>query len=342
MEQFYKLPEYWNLIILNNFYIFEIYLLVFVWIFLFLFFNKYELKNLIFIIFWVFLYKYLTLSIFGNSDSGYLNSYFPSLSTINVFIWMLSIAEVGLWIYVANKLIEKKKKDKKSLYNKKNVFVITVLFTYIFAIFNEIIIRILDLRIYAPDLEKSLSGYSFLTIPLESYIYILVGIILIVWIYDYLDKIFKIKKLKEIKASFFKYFYISFVWMFLIEILVHPIFQNTGLPSFTYIYQDINWLLTIIWALGFSTVIYLIDNVFKKYKFKITKVEYIIFNLFVLFILNLIVFNILFSSWIISLTPLASSYLWGVNILWLPFEVFSGVFVTNILVFMFVKSRLIK
>ena len=165
---------------------------------------------------------------------------------------------------------------------------------------------------------------------------------MIVWVYDYLEKIFKTKKIKEIKSGFLKYFWISFIWMFFIEILVHPIFQNSGLPSFTYIYQDINWLLTIIWALGFSIIIYFLDILFKKYKFKITKTEYIIFNLFILFILNLLVFNILFSTWIVSLTPLASAYLWGFNILWLPFEVFSWVFVTNILVFMFVKSRLIK
>jgi hypothetical protein len=169
-----------------------------------------------------------------------------------------------------------------------------------------------------------------------------VWIILIVWVYDYLDKIFKTIKLKEIKASFFKYFYISFIWMLLIEILVHPIFQNTGLPNFTYIYQDINWLLTIIWALWFSSVVSLVDILVKKYKLKITKIEYVMLNLFPLFILNFIIINVLFSTWVVSLTPVASSYLMGFNIIWLPFEVFSWIFVTNILVFMFIKSRLIK
>jgi len=342
MEQFYKLPEYWNLIVLNNFYYFEIYILLFVWLFLYLFLNKYKLKHLIYIILWVFLYKFLTLSIFWNTNSGYINLYSPSLSTINIFVWILSIAEIGLWIYIANQLIEKKKKNKKSLINKNNFFVIAVLFSYLFAIFNEVLIRFLDLRIYSADLEKLIGSYSFLTIPFESYIYILVGIILIMGVYDYLEKIFRTIKLKEINASFFKIFCISFIWMFLLEILVHPIFQNTWLPSFTYIYQDINWLLTIIWALWFSSVVSLVDILVKKYKLKITKIEYVMFNLFVLFILNLIVFNILFSIWIVSLTPLASSYLWGFNILWLPFEVFSWVFVTNILVFMFIKSRLIK
>ncbi len=342
MEQFYKLPDYWNLIVFNNFYIFEIYILFFVGLFLYLFLKNYDIKKIIYIIFGVFLYKYLTLSIFWNSASGYINLYHPSISTINIFIWMLSIAEIGLWIYLTNYFIEKKKSDKKSLINKNNFFIITILFTYLLAIFNEILLRFLDLRIYTPDLEKLLSGYNFLTIPLESYIYMFVWIVLIVWVYDYLDKIFKTIKLKEIEASFFKYFYISIIWMFFIEILVHPIFQNTGLPNFTYLYQDINWLLTVIWALSFSIAIYIIDNLVKKYKFSITKIDYIILNLFILFILNLIVFNILFTIWIISLTPLASSYLWGIHILWLPFEVFSWVFITNILVFMFVKSRLIK
>ena len=77
MENVYKLPDYWNFTIFDNFYLFEIYVLFFAAIFLYLFFNNYKIKNLIFIIIWVFLYKFLTLSIFWNSSSWY--SYFPSL-----------------------------------------------------------------------------------------------------------------------------------------------------------------------------------------------------------------------------------------------------------------------
>jgi len=342
MSDFYKLPNYWNLIILKNFYYFEIYILLFFWLFLYIFFKKYDIKNLIFIIFWVFLYKFLTISIFWNTNSEYINLYNPSISTINIFTWILLVAEVGLWIYLANYIIEKNKTNKKSLINKNNFFIITVLFSYILIVINEIIIRLLNLRFYNSELEKLLSWYNFLKIPLESYIYMLVTTILILWIYDYLEKIFKNKKIQETKESLIKYFYISFFWMLLLEILVHPIFQISWLPKITYIYQDINILLTIVWATWFSISIYFIDKIFSKFNFKITKIEYIMIILSILFVINLIVFSLLFNLWIINLTPIASSYIWGINILWLPIEVFSWIFITNIFVFMFIKSRLIK
>lgn len=360
MQEFYNLPDFGNLIIFKSFYIFEIYLLLIVWLFLYLFLNKYNIKKILFIFVWVFLYKFLTLSIFWNSSCSCINSYYPSLWFINILIWILTVAEVWLWFYLSNLLIEKykKEKEKPKFINKKNIFFFTILFAYIFSIIDEIIIRFLDLRIYSDELNSLLSGYSFLTIPLESYIYMLVWTILIVWVFDFLNKFFwdndkknniisffKIfnKKDKENKPNwFFRYFYISLIWMFLIEILVHPIFINSGLPRFTYIYQDLNWLLTIIWSLWFSWVIYGLDYLFRNNELSITKTQYLSFNLFILFILNILIFNLLFSFWIISLSEMASSYLWWFNVLWLPFEVFSWVFITNILVFMFVKSRLIK
>ena len=64
MEQFYSLPEYGNLIIFDNFFYFELYLLIFTALVLFFFFKKYRLINLVLIIWTVVLYKYLNFTLF--------------------------------------------------------------------------------------------------------------------------------------------------------------------------------------------------------------------------------------------------------------------------------------
>lgn len=335
---FYSLPMFWKITVFENFFILEIIVLILAGLLLYFFFKNEKLKTLLFIIFWVFLYKILTLSIFWNgTTSTCWWTFFPSLSIINIFTWILSVIEIWFSILIVQKIFSKKIQEK----SRNLVFSLQVFFAFIFAIIDEFIIRWLNLRVYNIELENLIWWIKILGIPLESYFYILIWIILILWVYSYTKSLFWKKTIKK-TSSFFKYFLYSFMAMFFIEILIHPILDNKWLPDFTYIYQDINIALTISWALSFSIIIYLIDLILKKYKFKISKYEYVSLNLFILFLFNLLIFSLLFKYNIVSLSTMANDYIWWINLFWIPIEIFSGLFIINIMTYAFVKSRLIK
>lgn len=326
MEQFYSLPEYGNLIIFDNFFYFELYLLIFTALVLFFFFKKYRLINLVLIIWTVVLYKYLNFTLFWWCSCSE-NQYLPSLGFINTLVWIITVWNIAFSLFITSKFCK----------SESWIFLWSTILAYIFSIINELVVRWFWLRVYSEDTEKLLSWNTFLSIPLESYLYILVWVIFMITTYNYLEKVSIKESYKKLKTkSLKKLLWFSFFWVFLMEVLMHPIIINKWMPDFTYFYQDLNWVFTIVWSVIIFWVIYFIDNVITTKKLNLEWYKELWIYIFIISIINFIQLSILFNVWILSFAPATNSYLWWINIFNIPIELLFWSIVMNILLITFI------
>ena len=53
--------------------------------------------------------------------------------------------------------------------------------------------------------------------------------------------------LKKFNKKIIRRFWLAFVGVLIFELLTHPLWINTGLESWAYLYKDISWIITLCW-----------------------------------------------------------------------------------------------
>lgn len=304
MIEMFPVPNFWGMQVVENFLFFEIYVLIFVLIGLFLFLRTHTHKNILFAVIAVWLYKYLTLSLFGNSTCMCSGNTYPDVGSINIFIGALDIGVLLIAKYLS----------EWCKYFAKYRFVSFLTITYLIFLLNEVVIQTMWIRVYSNDISSLLSQSSFFMLPIESIPYIFAAAFYQVGIYGFLEKVDQTKEVIASKRSFAKIFCVSLMAVFALQIIVHPIFLDTWLPTFTYIYQDINWLMTIIWSLCITSIFVLIG------KQRLSIYNNLVYSFAGVLLFNLILFIILFHEGILRFSPNVADYLWWINLMWLPIE----------------------
>lgn len=323
MWEIYNLPRYWDLVILNNYFYLELYTLIFVWVLLFLWFKRVKLLEMLFIAGSVMLYKFITQNLFWSSCCSIQTNYFPSLSEINILIWIVTFGNIFWWLLIATK------------FTKKYALLWFIGFSYLFSIINEIIIQQLWLRVYGENITSLLSGTNIFGISIETYVYILVWVILITSTYGYLSQSISWKASDTSSKSIKYYLPFSFIGALLGEIILHPQFIYSWLPWFTNLYQDINVFILILLGISLFLSVYIPDIILKTFYKRKWYTELSI---------SIGINTILYSMTYILLGKLGmfefdykGFSLW-VNFLGLPTELFVSVLLISAFLVMFVRN----
>lgn len=125
----------------------------------------------------------------------------------------------------------------------------------------EVVVVGIGIRKYSPEVMASVSGVAVLGVPLEILFYVPVFTALVIAFYKYwsfvIDNValVPIRKRKWVRATF-----IAFVGVFLFEVMVEPMAENKHFPAWSYVYNDISFLMTGAWVLLIAITAVLIDR----------------------------------------------------------------------------------
>ena len=130
----------------------------------------------------------------------------------------------------------------------------------------EILVVNLGIRGYSPEVTNAISGVFILGVPIEILYYIPVFTGLIISFYKYWSFVIDdvpLVPLKQIK--WLRDLIITFVGIFLLEVMVEPMVQNQNLPQWSYIFHDISFIITGIWILIIATTAILVGKFFSHF-----------------------------------------------------------------------------
>jgi hypothetical protein len=127
----------------------------------------------------------------------------------------------------------------------------------------EAVVVNIGIREYSPEVLKLISGIYFLGIPIEAAYYIPVFMALVIGFYKYwsltIDKIavVPVKKTRWLRNLFF-----SLIAVFMFEVVIDPMVVNANLPSWSYFYHDVSFLMTGLWIVVIWSTISVVENLF--------------------------------------------------------------------------------
>jgi len=109
-----------------------------------------------------------------------------------------------------------------------------------------------------------LSGIKIFEAPIETLYYVPVFSSLIIGFYKYWSIILDQKLVTPIrKRKWLRDFGIAFIVVFLFELMIEPMVKNTNLPTWSYIYRDVSFLMTGGWILIIWLAVSLVDKFFQ-------------------------------------------------------------------------------
>jgi hypothetical protein len=139
--------------------------------------------------------------------------------------------------------------------------------------------------------------------------------------------------LSRMRKNFLVHFSIVALGVFIFEMFTSPMWMNSGLGKFAYIYQDVSWILTIGWSTLILSIVILVDRFFKNTHEWKRFFLYMVGMSLVGFLAELAVVNIGLREY----SPEVLGALWGVHIWNVPIEAFYYIPVFSALVIGFYK-----
>lgn len=164
-------------------------------------------------------------------------------------------------------------------FSQKIRFLIYLLFLIpIIFLFESFVVSI-DIRSYAPEVLNTIAGIKLFSIPIEALYYIPVFIGLIIGFYKYWS--FKIENLPVVpvkRTPLLRNLFLSFLAVFMFELMIEPMVTNANFPRWSYIYRDITILLTGFWVLIIWVTTFVVDKFFIYFSLTKKFILYLIFS----------------------------------------------------------------
>jgi hypothetical protein len=220
----------------------------------------------------VFLFDFFTHPMWDSYNMGWWSYVYRDVS------WILSInlaTLILLSIKLTDNLLKKGSEGTR--------FVLSILFMIPFVWFSEWLIIKLGIRGYSPEVQAIMPSKHLFNVPIGALYYIPAYTGLLIGFYKYWE--FRIKNKPVIpskKPNWLTGLAISFVTVFLFEIMVEPMVQNTGMPRWSYIYRDISFLLSGLWVLVIYLSIYIVDRMQVHYDLIRKFIAYIVLGGFLM------------------------------------------------------------
>jgi hypothetical protein len=202
----------------------------------------------------IFIFEFFTHPLWYNLKMGSWAYVYRDVSWILTFGWsILIMVPIEIIDSLGKKLDEWKR------------FFLYLLSGLFLGILGETVVVNLGIRWYSPETLEVIAGkfIPFLNIPLASLYYIPVFMALVIGFYKYWSFVIDKKLLVPIKKRrWVRDFIIAFVGVFLFEIMVEAMVTNARLPSWSYIYRDVSFLMTGGWIIIIWLAVSFVDKFF--------------------------------------------------------------------------------
>jgi hypothetical protein len=107
----------------------------------------------------------------------------------------------------------------------------------------------LGIRSYAPEVTEVLSGYQIGLVPVEVLYYVPVFTALVIAFSKYWGFVIDNAALVPVRRQrWLRALGLTFLAVFLFEVMIEPMVRNENLPAWSYVYHDVNFLLTGLWV----------------------------------------------------------------------------------------------
>jgi hypothetical protein len=174
--------------------------------------------------------------------------------------WVITLFWSTLLLLITT-IIDKKYKFLKE-YQR---FIVSIPPVLILGIVFEILLSTLSIRYFAPEILSTSSGMVG-SLPIEILFYLPVFAGIVISFYKFwvliLSSVLLVPSHHRITL---RNLLISAFWIFLLEIIISPLVVTKGLPSWTYIYRDINILRISLWILTVAIATGTVDLVASKF-----------------------------------------------------------------------------
>ncbi|MFK0733199.1 MAG: hypothetical protein ACFKPT_08235 [Gloeotrichia echinulata GP01] len=147
----------------------------------------------------------------------------------------------------------------------KRFFLYLVILTFTI-IWLEMLVVNIGIRSYSPEVQKAISGVFIWGVPIELLYYTPVFTGLIISFYKYWTFVIEDVPLVPLKRiKWLRDFIITFLGVFLLEVMVEPMVQNQKLPQWSYIFHDISFLITGMWIAIIAVTAILVGKFFSYF-----------------------------------------------------------------------------
>ena len=228
----------------------------------------------------IFIFEFFTSPMWNNYKMGAWAYTYQDVSWVLTVGWSSLVLSV---VTCVDRFFSKWKEHKRfPLY--------LIILTMIVPILEWIIVR-LGIRSYSPEVLES-GGQLFWGVPLGVFYYVPVFMALVICFYRYSYFILLKTPVVPIKRrKWLRNLFISFVGVFLFEVMIEPMVVNAKLPQWSYVYHDISILLTGGWVV----IVWLAINIVDKWWIHVDLLGKFLRYQFVIFLVTLPI-----ESWLIG------------------------------------------
>ncbi len=126
----------------------------------------------------------------------------------------------------------------------------------------EMVVVGIGIRKYAPEVLETVSGIYMLGVPIEILYYVPVFTALVIAFYKYWNFVIDDAALVPVKKrKWLRAIVIAFIAVFLFELVVEPMVKNEKFPEWSYVYNDITFLMTGMWVLLIAVAAVVIERI---------------------------------------------------------------------------------
>lgn len=127
----------------------------------------------------------------------------------------------------------------------------------------EMVVLQLGIRSYSKEVLAVLIGVNIAGVPIEGFYYIAVFTSLLIGFYKFWESVIDNRPVVPVlKTKWLRNLAIAVIAVFLFELMIEPMVVNAKMPSWSYVYRDISFLMTGLWVLLLWLAISLIDKFF--------------------------------------------------------------------------------
>ncbi|MEK7595569.1 MAG: hypothetical protein AAB443_03225 [Patescibacteria group bacterium] len=200
----------------------------------------------------VLLFELFTAPMWTNSHLGKFAYIYLDIS------WILSLIWTALFLGVTTLVDTLLKKRKEYLR-----FAVYLIITTAIVFSAESVVLSVGIREYSLEVKEVLSGTSFMGTPIEALYYVSVFSLLIISFYKYMTLDYdKRPIIPSKKKSTLRIFILSLIGVFLFELMIEPMVYNRNLPSWSYFYRDISFLVSIVWVCLVTLSVLVVEDLF--------------------------------------------------------------------------------
>lgn len=202
----------------------------------------------------IFIFEFFTHPLWNNYKMGSWAYLYRDVSWILTFGWSILIIVPVEFIDSYFKTMAEYKR-----------FFLYLLPCLILGLIGETTVVNLGIRSYSPEAHEVISNnfIPILNIPLGSLYYIPAFMVLVICFYKYWVYVIDRRLVVPVKnRRWLRDFLIALSGVVLFEIVVEPMVRNIGLPSWSYFYRDVSFLMTGGWILIVWFSVSLIDKIF--------------------------------------------------------------------------------